>query len=408
MRIVTSVVLALAFMLSSTQVFAQGLTDADKVIMRLRVVCNGGQGGTLLIAFDIKARAGGSPQVVGGYSIIMTFNSTKLNYQGAGQRYQTAYWPGGTWYIDQAFGTSARFNQHTAQNAGGALPLSNQYFTPSANCSNAALGDGFYEVLRYQFQVYPSANGTVNFSVYNLLPYKAGQVFQHGGESTAMYYSSLQNNGNDSLILINNLLIPVDLSSFEATPRGDGSVQLLWRTESESANHGFEIERGDGETFEKIAFVEGKGTTPGATDYEYIDRSATSTRSDKMVFYRLRQIDNDGSAVYSHIVSAQFQAPAFDLGSAYPNPLMSGSSASIPVQLAIPASVDLNVYNALGQRVAVLADRKEMSAGYHDIAWNGLDDRGTALPQGMYFLRFTANTGNGELYSTTRSMSLVR
>ncbi len=387
---------------------AQSGNDADRVTMRLRAVCNGGQGSQLLIAFDIKQKAGPASGLIGGFSIVMTFNHLKMTYQGSGQMYETGYWPGGTWYIDQSYGSGARFTQHTHQigATGNSLPLNSTYFTPAADCSNNALNDGFFEVMRYQFQISPSAAGTVNFAFYNVLPYKAGQIFQHTQQCSAIYYSSLNDNGNDTVHVINNLVIPVELAGLSASAREDGSVLLTWRTESESSNAGFEIERGDGVNFNTVAFVEGQGNKTGATEYSFVDESAAPVEGRNVVFYRLRQIDTDGEAVYSHIVSANFIPHTVGLEQAYPNPVEMGVPVTIPYTLAVPGRVRLEVYDALGRRAASLTDARQ-EAGRYEVAWDGRDGA-RFVPAGVYFIRFAADLGNGEVVNAVRRISMVR
>jgi hypothetical protein len=411
MRILASIVLlAVALTVPLPKAVAQSSNDADKLIMRLRPVCNAGQGGLLVIAFDIKARAGGSQRLVGGYSMVLTYISTKLVIQGVQQRYQTGYWPGGTWYINQSFGANAWFNQHSTQTGspGNALPLNSSYWSVTTDCAGNPLGDGFFEVLRYTFQISASANGTVDFSMYNLLTYKYGEGFQHGAESSAMYYSALADNGNDSTTLIKGLIIPVELSALDAHLQDDRTVLLTWRTENEQLNEGFDVERGDGTVFEKIGFVPGHGTTRSAEDYRFIDQTPVSTDGRPYVFYRLRQIDSDGKTTYSHIVSTRLPAETVGIGQNYPNPMAPGESTIIPYSLAVPGTVRLEIFNTLGQKVATLVDGAALDAGRFEAAWDGRRSDGTLAGSGVYFTRFSAAFGNGEVYTASRQFSVTR
>ncbi|MBE2281366.1 MAG: right-handed parallel beta-helix repeat-containing protein, partial [Ignavibacteriaceae bacterium] len=97
-------------------------------------------------------------------------------------------------------------------------------------------------------------------------------------------------------------LIPVELNSFTASV-DERDVVLNWETGSERNNSGFEIQRKTGDDWVKIGFVEGKGSTAENTVYSFIDdwkyESFTGT-----VYYRLKQIDFDGTFEYSQILSA--------------------------------------------------------------------------------------------------------
>jgi hypothetical protein len=408
MRILASVAALAAVVWLFT--FPATAQDADKLIMRLRPVCNNGQGSTLVIAFDVKARVNSGSGRVGGYCMTLTYNSSKLVYQGSQQRYSTSYWSGQPWYIDTPFGAAAHFNQHGTQpgNSGGAMPLTSQYWQTALDCAGNPLGDGFFEVLRYTFDIGPSANGTVNFSMFDYLPYKSGIVFQHGTQCSAMYYSNLNNNSNDSMIVINNLIIPVELSMLHATMQDNRTVELTWRTESESSNQGFEIERGDGTTFERIGFVPGNGSSSERHDYSYIDQNPVSRDGRPLVFYRLRQVDADGTGNYSHIVSAAFAPETIGLEANFPNPMEVGASTSIPYTLAVPGTVTLGVYNALGQQVATLVDGVSRFAGRYTATWDGMRSDGGAASAGVYFLRYSADLGGGEVYTATRQFSITR
>ena len=72
---------------------------------------------------------------------------------------------------------------------------------------------------------------------------------------------------------------------------------------------------------------------------------------------------------------------AFHLQQNYPNPF--GSITTIPIQVATPAHVRLDVYDVLGRRVARLIDEYK-ATGVHEVAFK----RGQ-LASGIYFARVT-------------------
>ena len=113
-----------------------------------------------------------------------------------------------------------------------------------------------------------------------------------------------------------NVPLPVDLINFNSRNYSGGSNLLSWQTASETNNSGFEIQRSkDGEDWQTLAFVEGKGTTSEKQSYEYIDRSPEMGVN----YYRLNQLDHDGASSYSDVVAVALKsaglAQAF-----YPNP----------------------------------------------------------------------------------------
>ena len=73
----------------------------------------------------------------------------------------------------------------------------------------------------------------------------------------------------------------------------------------------------------------------------------------------------------------------FALAPAFPNPF--NGSTQITYTLAAGTSVDLRVYNALGQAVRTLL-RQHREAGTHQIHWDGRDNQGRPLASGTYLL----------------------
>ena len=76
----------------------------------------------------------------------------------------------------------------------------------------------------------------------------------------------------------------------------------------------------------------------------------------------------------------------FVLGANYPNPF--NPATIIPYQLAAGAQVRLEVFNALGQRMAVLVDG-EQAAGAYQAQWDATDAAGRAAAAGVYLYRLT-------------------
>ena len=95
----------------------------------------------------------------------------------------------------------------------------------------------------------------------------------------------------------------------------------------------------------------------------------------------------------------------FVLGANYPNPF--NPATIIPYQLAATAQVRLEVFNLLGQRMAVLVDGEQV-AGTYQAQWDATDASGRAAAAGVYLYRLTvASTGSGEGGMATGRMVLV-
>lgn len=93
----------------------------------------------------------------------------------------------------------------------------------------------------------------------------------------------------------------------------------------------------------------------------------------------------------------------FEVQQNYPNPF--NPITTIDFSLIEPAIVSLQVYNLLGQEVAVLLDRSELEDGEHSVDFVSGD-----LPSGVYLYKLTAVgvDGSKELYQSVKRMLLLK
>lgn len=92
--------------------------------------------------------------------------------------------------------------------------------------------------------------------------------------------------------------LPVDLVSFMAEHL-EGKNVLKWKTGAEINNDGFEIQRSiDGLNWEEIGWESGAGNAVQMIDYTFVDDYVPHEKT----FYRLKQIDFDGTFGYSEVV----------------------------------------------------------------------------------------------------------
>ena len=100
------------------------------------------------------------------------------------------------------------------------------------------------------------------------------------------------------------------------------SALLSWATTKEWENSRFEIERSVGNIsdFEKIGEVSGMGWKETITEYEYVDTKLPLIGGN--VYYRLKQVDINGTYSLSKVMSVKVQGVQFTQGvwRAYPNP----------------------------------------------------------------------------------------
>jgi glucose/arabinose dehydrogenase len=196
--------------------------------------------------------------------------------------------------------------------------------------------------------------------------------------------------------------LPVQLASFTGTVNSMSKVKLDWTTLSEVNNYGFYLERRTSNEagFTELvgSFIPGHGTTTAPHQYSYTDDNADPGEQ----YYRLRQVDLDGTTDYSDAIRVIVFASAgassipknYVLYQNRPNPF----NPSTVIRYGLPQSsiVTLSVYNTLGQLVAQLVNERQ-DAGFHDAVF-----RADNLSSAMYFCRLQA----GDFVATTRLLLL--
>jgi hypothetical protein len=174
--------------------------------------------------------------------------------------------------------------------------------------------------------------------------------------------------------------LPVELTHFSAVAQGAGA-HLTWGTASEKNCAYFGVERSaDGRVFATLARVAGQGTTTLAHAYSWTDASASASPT---VYYRLRQVDTDGTTSYSPVRQViQAVAGTNPLSAqAYPNPGQSGQVPQVLFETTQAGVAHLRLSNALGH---VLCRRSTPAlAGRNSLALY----EAAVLPAGLYFLQ---------------------
>jgi len=206
--------------------------------------------------------------------------------------------------------------------------------------------------------------------------------------------------GNGTIYLDNiyfwDGIIPVELTSFTAAVNGN-DVQLIWKTATEKNNSGFQVERKSLSEYETISFVAGAGTTTEPMSYSYSDINLNPGA----YYYRLKQIDFDGTFEYSEVVEVDVIAPdVYSLNQNYPNPF--NPSTKITFSLASDALVSLKVFDVLGQEIVSLINQ-DLTAGVHT---HNFDAAG--INSGIYFYKLEVISNNGSNFSDIKKMTLLK
>ncbi|GMU90292.1 MAG: hypothetical protein AMXMBFR49_24970 [Chlorobiota bacterium] len=181
-------------------------------------------------------------------------------------------------------------------------------------------------------------------------------------------------------------LVPVELASFSASVTAAG-VELKWTTATETNNFGFSIERrSENSDFTEIGFVKGNGTSTVTNSYSFVDTRPL----EGAVYYRLKQIDLDGSVSYSNEIMADNSGAinGFHLYGNYPNPF--NPSTTISFNLSEKENVRVIVRDILGSEVAEIFNGIA-APGINRVQWNGSNSAGQMVNSGVYFYSVEVN-----------------
>lgn len=169
-----------------------------------------------------------------------------------------------------------------------------------------------------------------------------------------------------------NSPLPVELVSFTGRAL-EGSNELRWVTASELNNDRFEIERSEnGSSFETIGSLKGKGTTSATSVYLFNDTQI----SERLYYYRLKQMDLDGTSHFSGVVLIRRMPEG--TGSVFPNPF--NDFMVITLKNRYKGLVRVKLYDLKGRLVL---DAQRPSEGITV----SLDFATTTIPQGSYLLQ---------------------
>ncbi len=209
--------------------------------------------------------------------------------------------------------------------------------------------------------------------IFQLRPLNCGNILCPGG-------SGCWNN----CTIIENTTAPVEMKSFLVSLQ-DGLPKLEWVTASEINNDYFEVQRSlNGSTWKTIELVQGNGTTHEELSYEFIDKNVIQG----IYYYRLKQVDYDGSFEYSRVLTVDVNNYKESGGlKIFPNPITQQEiKMEIPFSNGSQSSVV--VRNMNGEVVL-----KKTFTGNKKVEQLSLG----LFPKGMYYLSLN---GENQTYSS--------
>jgi hypothetical protein len=186
--------------------------------------------------------------------------------------------------------------------------------------------------------------------------------------------------------------LPVVLTDFSAQAVQNRDALLSWHTASEKNNDHFDVERSfDGTAFTKVGQLAGHGTTSAASTYAFTDAGVASKASGP-VYYRLRQVDLDGTSAFSPVRSVRFtsQAAAPVALGLYPNPAQASTQLDLS-QLPATGAFQVLVLDASGRTVL----SRTLAGGLPQ----PLDVQN--LASGTYHVRVTGQLTDGSAFQQT-------
>ena len=194
-----------------------------------------------------------------------------------------------------------------------------------------------------------SAQVQVGSDIDGEAPYdRSGYSVSLSSDGTRVAIGAYLNDGNGSnsghVRIYNYLILPVELISFQGHSN-ESVIRLNWKTASELNNSGFEIQKSkNGRDWQILDFVDGRGTTSEANEYQYQDKYPFSGIN----YYRLKQLDFDGALEYSNVIAVEYTNSKRGI-QIFPNP----SNGLINLQINNPSNqrMKIKVSDNLGRKV---------------------------------------------------------
>jgi|GEM_PF-1620019 len=182
--------------------------------------------------------------------------------------------------------------------------------------------------------------------------------------------------------------VPVELTTLTAQSQ-NGGILIVWQTESEYENLGFQIYRsqGDAGEFELIThdIIPGAGTTQRAQSYEYFDETVEPGNT---YLYRITDISYDGIEETHGPIRIAVPLPNGTLTMEIPIPTPARDHFSVRYSIPSSGDVRLSLYDVAGRERHVFHSGLQGAGSYSTTFENASD-----LGAGMYIVRLIAPGG---------------
>ncbi len=190
--------------------------------------------------------------------------------------------------------------------------------------------------------------------------------------------------------------LPIELSSFSGEEI-NCEIELIWQTLTETNSSHFMVQKSkDGVTFSDLDRVEAARFSNAPLSYNYIDETPGIYN-----YYRLKQVDLDGSYEYSYII--KIDSDCYEPGiingitEIYPNPTNTGRTIRVQVYTSdIQTGADLIIRDISGR--LMYCKNIALDAGANTVAF--IPDR---LTPGLYFVQVRSD----EWFSQPQKLVIV-
>lgn len=199
--------------------------------------------------------------------------------------------------------------------------------------------------------------------------------------SITFYFSSAAGGGSLECVYndgVMDVAAPIELTDLSAKANKQ-SIKVFWQTASEQNNDYMAIEKSiDGYNFVEIGKVEGAGTTSEINNYMLEDVKPAHGEN----YYRLRQVDFDGTENLSYIIQATFDTEEIEKAfSMYPTLVTSEA----------PLTLDLNQKNEADAMIEILNVNGQLLESYDLNGASNFQIPTADLENGIYFIRFSGS-----------------
>jgi hypothetical protein len=198
------------------------------------------------------------------------------------------------------------------------------------------------------------------------------------GAGNQLYGTGFNVNGTVHLLPLDNIVLPVRIASFTAI-KNDNNALLSWTVENETSSViRYEVERSiDGVKFEKINTLVPLNNGNTSNIYNLVDPNLSTIKNGGVIFYRISQIDFDGSFVYSEVRNVRVSDKG-GLISAYPNPAR--EFTMLKVDVVDEGDINIMLVNAEGKQLQTTLLKAQKGINLKRIDMSN-------LPAGSYALR---------------------